>query len=164
MSVDDKETSKPILGIAGVLAVWACILGIGAAIYPDIRHPELIRYFLVVGSMGLFLGLWAAMLHAAKSRRIRSDQEETDQPSVSYASVVSVCVIGLASFGYGLQQAKVPLLTDARFTLAIVMTLPVAATAAIIGLSDPRSRRGKMLGLITLLLTALIGCSLWFRR
>ncbi len=163
MSVDDKETSKPILGIAGVLTVWACILGIGAAIYPDIRHPDLTRYFLVVGSMGLFLGLWAAMLHAAKCRRNRSDQEETDQPSVSYASVVSVCVIGLASIGYGLQYAQVPLLTDARFTLAIVLTLPVAATAALIGLSDPRSRRGKMLGLITLLLSALIGCSLWFR-
>lgn len=163
MSVDERETSKPILGIVSVLAAWACILGIGAAIYPDSRHPQLIRYFLVVGSMGLFLGLWAAMLHAAKSRRIGTAQNEIVQPSVSYASIVSVFVIGLASIGYGLQYAQVPLLTDARFTLAIVLTLPVAATAALIGLSDPRSRRGKMLGLITLLLSALIGCSLWFR-
>lgn len=163
MSVDDKETPQSILGIGSVLAVWACILGVGAAIYPDFRHPEPIRFFLVVGSMGLFLGLWAVMLHALKSGHSKTDQEETDYPSVSYASLLSILVISLASIGYGLQSAKVPLLTDARFTLAIVLTLPIAATAAIIGLSDPQARRGKMLGLLTLLLTALIGCSLWFR-
>ena len=82
MPQSENQTWLPILWIAGALAAWGILLGLGAYLAPgDIQEGRDFRkLWVVAGMVGGFLLLWGGVL-AVRAYKIRRQDEKEDKPS-----------------------------------------------------------------------------------
>lgn len=148
-------------GLLAGLTLWGLYLAIGATglfsrgrIVTDPR-----RSLIVLACSALFLGSWYYIL---RRRRKQETRETTDQetaangPTWNQASLVStaVAVMGYLLWGTAWLMWAEPSSQHQTAPLGYLSALAfgVAAVMAMIGLSDPRRRRGQLAGALTLIL------------
>ena len=81
MNKDSNQIWSPVAIIAGALAAWGLVLGIGAylAVADDFSGTDSRKLGIVAITTGLFLALWGSVLWVRyrKIRKKRTDQENT---------------------------------------------------------------------------------------
>jgi hypothetical protein len=144
--------------LIGALAVWGIYLAIGATgLFTDEGLFDVRRSVIVLICSAVFLSSWILIM---RFRRVSSES------NISWASIISLCVMLV---GYGLWMIAHLVWREgeaARWTIALGWTSVIcfgsSAVMALIGASDPRPRRGKLLGSVTLLLLLLAaGVLIW---
>ena len=149
LASNSRQARRIIAVLIGALVAWGVYLAIGATgLFTDEGLFDPRRSVIVLVFSAVFLGSWLIVMRF----RGAGDSEST----INWPSIISLCVT-LA--GYALWLAAHLVWRDgegARWTTALGWTTVVcfgsSAVIALIGASDPRSRRGKLLGSVTLLL------------
>ncbi len=154
--VAPKSTLPIGLVMAAVLA-WGLYLAVGATLFDqDLRWR---KGLIVIGFVVAFLGLWLVILaarHGTDRWRASGGVPPGRPPDGavlwSVPSIVSFLLVMLGTaclFGSWILPAGTSVVRLVSFTWP--PALIVAVIAAMIGLSDPRVRRGKWLALLGLL-------------
>ena len=135
--------------LIGALAAWGIYLAIGATgLFTDDSLFDARRSIIVLTCSAVFLGSWLLIMWF---RPVSHSVSKTN-----WASIISLCV-SLAAYGLWLTAHLVWRNGDgARSTTVLgwasFICFATSAVVALIGASDPRPRRGKLLGSVTLLL------------
>ena len=82
MPPSENQTWRPILWIAGALAAWGILLGLGAYLAPagGQEGRDFRKLWVVAGMVGGFLLLWGGVL-AVRARKVRRREETKQGPS-----------------------------------------------------------------------------------
>jgi len=151
MSADEIATRRdPIRLIMAGLVIWGLYVAVGVTglgVQSSLFDPR--KSLIVVVAVGLFLGLWGLALLAAKKRSApAAHASRWSKPGITSLGLVLlgfvVWQVAIAAW----QQATTRTVTILGWLAALSML--ASLVAALIGLSDPQSRRGKLLGLITM--------------
>jgi len=81
MTSDQNKTWLPILLIAGALAVWGAILGVGAYLAPSGKMPgaDYRKFLVLAATTGGFLLFWGLAL-ASRAARLRRQRRSKGDP------------------------------------------------------------------------------------
>ncbi len=164
-----------LLLIIGGLMLWGGYVACGMLLYStDESLTEgtprgTTKAVIVVSCVLAFLALWAVVLlrpEAAKAphRTVPGGHGGLAVSALSWFGLASL-VVQLVAFGPWLAWHLAGPLSAGQlraFFGGSLLTTGIALVLAIIGLSDPVARRGKLSGLVTILLTVvLVGSWLW---
>ncbi len=135
--------------LIGALLVWGIYLAIGATgLFTDEGLFDLRRSVIVLVCSAAFLGSWLIIL------RFRG--ASNSESKINWPSIISFCMMLMA---YALWLAAHLFWQDgsgAWWTMMLgwssLFCFGCSSIMALIGASDPRSRRGKLLGVVTLVL------------
>jgi len=139
--------------IMGALVIWGSVLAVGAwKTGGDLRKP-----CIVLACTFGFLLLWWIVLKYASTRGQNPVADEKIGWNVS--ALVSFSLLPIISLGLAWDFWLDVLTGRAAHGLRVGMLalMMVSMIAAIVGLSDPRPSRGKLLGLISLSFCLVVG-------
>lgn len=133
--------------ILGGLLLWGIILAVGStgAFIPKAELFDVRKSVIVLVFSAAFVGFWLWLVLAVRG----SKTTETNRLSLSSAGSVAASLFGFLSWGLAYVTPDV-----ISKPLGWISGLLICASLipAIVGLSDPLPRRGKLLGLLTLAL------------
>ncbi len=140
-------------GIVVALAVWGIYLAVGATgVFTDVGLFDLRRSMVVLACSALFLGFW--MIISVLPPKDAEKVAQTNWSSVISFGLTLVAfllwAISYAVWQGGRGQSATTVLGWLSFAL-----MAIASLLSLIGLSDPRPRRGKLFGLASIALLAL---------
>ena len=162
-SSSPKQPARTSLWVFVVaFSVWAALLAIGATgVFTDIGLFDLRRSLIVLGCSAVFLGFWCWVF-----TRPRSDST-APQLQRSFASPASLMVIGAGYLCWGAAWFVWRRLSDESLTNVLswlsLLLMAVATIMALVGLSDPRPKRLKLMGLGTLLMLGIAVVTFMFQ-
>ena len=156
-SSDNKSPRRMIAGLIAALAAWGIYLAVGATgMFTDVGLFDARRSAIVLACSALFLGSWVIVL----SVRSKSADETDAAIGASWASIVSLGATLVSYLMWAIAHAVWQGGQGEAWTKALgwtcVALFGISAILALIGLSDPKPRRGKLLGLATMLLLLLV--------
>ncbi|MDG2380616.1 MAG: hypothetical protein P8N76_03000 [Pirellulaceae bacterium] len=153
---DEKSPRRIIVGLIIALAAWGIYLAIGATgQWTDVGLFDARRSAIVLACSALFLGTWVVVLVL----RSKSGNASVSNPGPSWASILSLGGTLASYVMWAVAHAVWQGGQGERWTKLLgwscVVFFGSSAILALIGLSDPKPRRGKMLGLASMLLLLL---------
>lgn len=155
MPVNRSDASRRAIALIMVtLAVWGIYLAIGATglfVQRSLFDPR--KSLIVVTCMGGFLLLWGIVLLYGRRKHKEAPKHVSRIWSQSGITSLLLSVSGFATWGLGIaawNKLSASTVTILGWSAALVIMSSVVA--ALISLSEPQPRRGKLLGLISLLL------------
>jgi hypothetical protein len=155
---DPRQARRILTGLTIALAGWGIYLAIGATgAFLDSRLWDPRKSLIVITCSSGFLIFWWTILGIRARRKTAAPLAPWNWPSVLSCLVASLGLL----FGWLAMRPTAPGPIDARTAwlgLIAAGTLVAAAVLALIGASNPRPQRGKLLALLTfaLLLGAII--------
>ena len=153
----EREPHRPAIywQIAVAVMVWAVAIATGS-LRPD-RYDPRRSLILVACALGFTL-FWFAVLRWRNSRGSDGGalvvSNSISWTSVSSAALMSVAFVLFVSIKL-FTPANNSIAMDAQSWLILGLTL-AAQVLAVVGLSEPRPRRGKMAGIVSMLLLAIM--------
>ncbi len=136
------------------LVAWGIYLAVGATgIFVQRSLFDLRKSFIVVTCMAGFLILWGIVLLCG--RRPSSDDSRIPARIWSRAGIASLAfsVIGFATWGSSIAAwKKLPASAVTMIGWSAALLIMGSVIAALVSLSDPQPRRGKLLSFFSLLL------------
>jgi hypothetical protein len=154
-----SQSRRIIAGLIAALLAWGIYVAIGATgLFTDEGLFDARRSVIVLICSAAFLGSWLVIL------RFRGTA--SSESTINWSSIVSFCIT-LVGYGFWLSAHLVwrdgeGAQWTTRFGWTSLVCLGSSAVLALIGVSDPRPRRGKLLGLVTLVLLLLaVGLFVW---
>jgi hypothetical protein len=146
-------------GLVAALAVWGIYLAIGATgVFTDVGLLDVRRSLIVLACSAAFLGGWMWILRRRTAPSSGSTISLRNWPSL-LSLLAALAAYGLWPASWVAWRAANPAKLTFVFGWMSLGLFGIAAVLALIGLSDPRRGRGKLLGLLTLalLLVAAVG-------
>lgn len=157
MSQRASSHKWPIGVLMAAVLAWGFYLAVGASAF----NRDLRKGFIVFGCVAAFVMAWLAVLLGRRSGRLdNSTDDECAKPignrrtAWSVPSITSFVLVLLgtglfSTFEWGLFASKV--MATRAIGLITPMLMAAALILAMIGLSDPRMKRGKWLALVALM-------------
>ena len=150
---DARQARRLVAGLVIALALWGIYLAIGATgIFIDAGLLDLRKSWIVLGCSAAFLAFWLGILRLrARRTDLPRDDRLWNWPSgLSLAGALLGMLLWLAAGASRQPGGSV----GPSYTLGSLAAglLAISAILALVGASDPRPRRGKLLALLTLLL------------
>jgi nitrate reductase NapE component len=154
------ESRRLLRWLVIVIALWGIYLAVGATgAFTDVGLFDARRSVIVLACSAMFLGLWLVFLARRRRPAMRLERLQPNRPS--QASLLAILVAyALWGGAWAAWFRGNPM--NLTFVLGwISLALFALSTIlAIIGLSDPLRERGKLWGLLTLVLFLLAGVGL----
>jgi len=159
-----NRSNRFLYALVGVFCLWCIFVAVGATgMITDPGLFDIRRSLIVLGCAVIFASFWVWVM--TRPLPNNHDLETSDvsdvgpgkalTPSRSAVSIVSLMMAGAAYVSWGLSwvawNQEQPL-NCYRLGYAAVALLGLAAVLGLIGVSDPRPRPGKLLGLVSILL------------
>ena len=151
---DARQTRRIFVILVTALTVWALFLAVGATgVFTDFGLFDIRRSLIVLACSAVFLGFWWAV--------VRFGGPSESNAKLNWASITSLGLSLTAYAAWLLAHIVWREGAGARATTIIgwlsFALFGASGIMALIGASDPRPKRGKLLALLTLLLLFVAG-------
>jgi len=153
---------RPICWLMLTVLTWGVYLAFGVSRFARDISDSMWKGTIVCGCVVAFLGPWAVVLLVQRGPSVRSRDMESSETgpdaqrsrwsATCVASLVLAALAGACLVGY--QIDALGSRSSVAWSLAWTTLLP-ALILAVIGLSDPRRRRGKWMAMVAMM--AIVG-------
>lgn len=157
----NKRSNRFLFALVGFFCLWCVFVAVGATgMITDPGLFDIRRSLIVLGCAVIFASFWVWVMTRPLPKGNEPDTSVDGSgkpvpPARSGVSIVSLMTAGAAYVSWGLSWVawnQGQPLNCYRLGYAAVALLGLAALLGLIGVSDPRPRPGKLLGLVSILL------------